>query len=159
VRPEKSDSERLENFAAAAHDHGEVLLVHTRVYALAHYKDVDELKKLSLERVRITLERIHPITDGSHESANIANLLEYVYSHTDPLDDPPEPMRKLVTRFAAFNFNALLKAPEMLDLIGGGGDVVSCLAQDVSRRLRDLENPSGQFQVPTLLDCSFHRLK
>jgi hypothetical protein len=111
------------------------------VYALAHYKDVDELQTLSLDRMLMTLKQIHPITDGDHESANIANLLEYVYSHTDPLDHSPEPMRKLVTRFAAFNFNSLWMAPEILDLINHGGDIVSCLVHDISRRLGDFENP------------------
>jgi hypothetical protein len=112
-----------------------VLQAHARVYALAHYKDVGELKNLALERMRITLMRIHPVLPDSHESPNIAQIVQYVYSHTDPLDNSREPMRKLVMRFSADNISTLRNDEDMLALIGDGGDFAKELVVDLTRRI------------------------
>lgn len=135
-----TDPKALEYFEPSHHDYKEVLLVHAKVYALAHYKSVNLLRSLALKRLLMTLSRISPVQNSSHIALNIIDLVNYVYAHTDALASSEEPLRRLVSQFAALNFTALLSREEMAEFIAEGGDFVKDLMGKVCRRLKVVEN-------------------
>lgn len=63
LHPERNiDKEaRLRQFSPLEHDYKKVLLAHVNVYALAQYKDVIELRSLSLENLLMRLMSIDPL--------------------------------------------------------------------------------------------------
>lgn len=130
----------LEYFEPSQYDFKKALLSHAKVYALAHYKSVNLLRILALKRLLATLSRISPIQPNSHITLNIIDLINYVYSHTDYLASSEEPLRKLVSQFAALNFTALYTKDEMAEFIAEGGDFVKDLMGKVNRRLKGAEN-------------------
>lgn len=143
LQREKKDVDgeaRLKEFELSGHDYdyGPVLLAHAKVYALAQYKGIFTLKALSLERLLMTLMSIDSIQTGWHYqiTINIVELLRYVYSHTDSPKKSEEPMRKIVSQFAALNFRDL-QTREMGELMSEGGDLVKDLMGKVCRMLAD----------------------
>lgn len=118
-------------------DYKAVLAAHAKVYALAQYKDIVALKALSLERLLVTLVSIHSNESclDDHIAASIVELLEYVYSHTDSPGESEEPMRRVVSQFAALNFQALQSGAQMGELMREGGDFVKDLMGKVCRML------------------------
>lgn len=138
-RRPRCERERLEAFGLSEiyYDYGTVLLAHARVYALAQYKDVTALRVLSLERLLMTLSSIHLYESclDDHIAASIVGLLYYVYSHTDSPQNLEEPMRRVVSQFAALNFMALQEKQGMGDLLGEGGDLARDLMKKFRRRL------------------------
>lgn len=152
-----TDAKRLELYEPARYNYKEVLLVHAKVYVLAQYKDVDVLRKLALKRLFLTLLRIKSIQPGSHEAGNIIDLLSYVYSETDALESSEEPLRKIVSQFAALNILALQAENKMAKLIGDGGDIATDLMAKVCRRLSIVEmNPNNiQFVSNVLVSVPY----
>lgn len=136
----RTDMKGLEWFDPAHYDYGEVLLSHARVYALAHYKSVNLLRNLALKRLLLALSRISPVQPNSHIALNVIDLVNYVYSHTDALASSEEPLRRLVSQFAALNVTALYTKDEMAEFTSEGGDFVRDLMEKVCRRLRVAEN-------------------
>lgn len=131
----KTDAERLELFLPDQHGYKEALLSHAAVYALARYKAVDSLQILALKRLTMTLSRISQILPGSRLPLGVVDLVKYVYSHTDALRSSEEPLRRLISQFAALNFPALQTGAEFVELMSEGGDFVNDLMAKVSRRL------------------------
>lgn len=93
-----------------------VLLEHAKVYALAQYQDIEELRKLALKGIQEGLA-----TNAAKEiySGAVVELLRYVYSHTQFLTNSKEPLRELVSQFTADNFQNLYTY-NMVELIGDG---------------------------------------
>lgn len=139
----KTDAERLECFVPEQHEFKEALLSHAAVYALACYKDVDSLQLLALRRLAMTLSAISPIRVDARLSMGIADVVKYVYSHTDALRSSEEPLRRIVSQFAALNFPALQAKAEFAELLSEGGDFVNDLMAKVSRRLVAAERELG----------------
>lgn len=135
-----TDPKALEYFEPSRHDYKEALLAHAKVYALAHYKSVNHLRSLALKRLLMTLSRLSPVQTSSHIALNIIDLVNYVYAHTDALASTEEPLRRLVSQFAALNFTELVSKDEMAEFIAEGGDFVKDLMGKVSRRLKVVEN-------------------
>lgn len=135
-----TDPKSLEYFEPSEYDYKEVLLTHAKVYALAHYKSVNLLRSLALKRLLMTLSRISPVQASSHIALNVIDLVNYVYAHTDALASTEEPLRRLVSQFAALNFTALHTRDEMAEFIAEGGDFVKDLMAKVCRRLKVVEN-------------------
>lgn len=134
-RENMDEEERLKKFDPGQHDYKATLLTHAKVYALAQYKDVTTLRSLSLERLLATLMTLGSVEHGSHIAINVVELLGYVYSHTDAPTNYEEPMRRIVSQFAALNFPALQTREEMMVLMSEGGDLVRDLMEKVCRRL------------------------
>lgn len=138
-----SDWTRLERFKPAQYDFKEVLLTHARIYALANYKLVQGLQNLAIERLLITLAHLDPIPDDSHLSMNLVDLATYGYSNTTRLSNSNEPLRDLISQFAALNFEALQNEPLAIEFIGQGGDFVKDVTMKLCRRLsKRQETPS-----------------
>lgn len=139
----KTDAERLEWFLPDQHGYKEALLSHAAVYALARYKAVDSLQILALRRLTMTLSRISQILPDSSLPLGVIDLVKYVYSHTDALSSTEEPLRRLISQFAALNFPALQTGAEFVELMSEGGDFVNDLMAKVSRRLVAAETGPG----------------
>lgn len=139
----KTDAERLELFLPDQYGYKEALLSHAAVYALARYKAVDSLQILALRRLTMTLSRISQILPDSGLPLGVIDLVKYVYSHTDALSSSEEPLRRLISQFAALNFPALQTGAEFVELMSEGGDFVNDLMVKVSRRLVAAETGLG----------------
>lgn len=130
-----TDGQRLERFNSAEYDFGEVLLGHAKVYALANYKGIEELRALALRRLFLALARVHPLQPASHISINIVDFASYVYANTDPLSHTEEPLRKMTSQFIALNLVAFQTEPRAVEFIAQGGDVVRDLMSKICRIL------------------------
>ena len=114
-------------------DYEATLLASAKVYAIANYFLLPELKNLAIQRSR---ENLSPIgcPDPKSERAAIVTLIEYVYAHTERLISEEEPLRKLVTAFAASNYENL-QGPMFRTLVSDGGDFVLDLVAGLTQRL------------------------
>lgn len=137
----EKESETLAGIDSSKHDYKEVLLAHAKVYALARYGDVEALREQALQRLLSTLMTLHPVNRGSRVAANVIDLLRYVYSHPCPLpsSEEQEPIRRVVSQFAALDFPALQSREELKVLIREGGELASDLMDKVCRRLVNSE--------------------
>lgn len=139
----KTDAERLRCFGPDQYNYRDALLSHAKVYVLARYKAVDSLQILSFKRLVMRLSRINPIRTDSRLPLGVVDLVKYVYSHTDSLTSSKEPLRSLISQFAALNFTALQAKVEFAELTSEGGDFVNDLMVKVSRRLIAAEKGLG----------------
>lgn len=114
------------------HDYHDFLLAHARVYVLAHSLGIETLQSFAYQRLLAILSDFEPIAPGSNVAVNIVELLYYVYTKTDTEGDP---MRRLVTQFAALNFPALQRTDELKERVRQGGELAADLLEKVCRRL------------------------
>lgn len=126
-------------------DYEATLLASAKVYAIANYFMLPELKTLAIQRLQNTLNLIRRPVPKS-ERAHIAPLIEYVYAHTDRLTNEEEPLRKLVTTFAASN-HANLQGPMFQTLMSDGGDFVLDLVARLTQRLSCYEDCEDDFET------------
>lgn len=124
---------RARNASAAVHTYGEALLAHAKVYHLAHYKAIDPLRALALQRMDHTLDQVN-FTNGLVALVPIVEFVRYVYANTDHLDNHEEPLRRLVSNFVARNFQAIQSAPSITRLLSEGGDIVMDVMMAVSKQ-------------------------
>lgn len=126
----------LSRFDPAQYDYGEVLLAHSKVYQLAHYKAIHLLQALALQRLQNTLVCLHPVSTvtGLHNIVGIIELTRDVYASTDHLEYDEEPLRGFVSTFVAHNFSALQTHPTMVQLLSEGGDLVIEVLRKLSNR-------------------------
>lgn len=131
-----ADWTKLEGFDPQD-DYEDTLLAHAKLYCLAQYKSVGALRTLALRRLFLILLKIDPLAPAPDCRAvlNFIDLVKYVYSNTDSLVASEEPLRKLVSQFAAHNIQALQSRQEMTDLMSDGGDFVNDLMPKICRRL------------------------
>lgn len=130
----------LRFFNSAICDYNDVLLAHARVYALAQHLKFEALQKVSLQRLLSALLSIDSVKPESQVVLNVIDLLRYVYSHTASSTASEEPIRKIVSQFAALNFPALQSRGEMSELIKEGGELASDLMEKVWKRLVNSED-------------------
>lgn len=130
----ETDQARLDRFSAQD-DYRELLFSHAKVYSLAHRKSIHALQVLALRRLSMVLLKINPIQPDSPTTLNFIDLAKYVYSHTDSLVSSEEPLRKLISQFAALNITVLQNREEMAGLMSEGGDFVNELTPKVGRRV------------------------
>lgn len=136
-RDDEADWSKLAGFDSDD-DYKDALLSHAKVYSLAQYKSVDALRVLALRRVFLTLMKIDPLPSSPKPNSsavpNFIELANFVYLNTDSLVSSEEPLRKLISQFAAHNLQALQGSPEMTDLMREG-DFVNELMPKICRRL------------------------
>lgn len=114
-------------------DYEATLLASAKVYAMANYFLLPELKNLAIQRVKEALNLVGcPVPKSVR--ADIVALIEYVYAHTDRLVSEEEPLRTLVTTFAASNY-ANLQGSMFRILMSHGGDFVVDLVAMLTQRL------------------------
>ncbi len=115
---------------------GYTLLQHSRLYVLAHYLELTELKNLaiaSIERITESVKELNP-----QLLSNIVQLIQYVYLSTDTLVNSKEPLRELVATFAAKWFH-VFPGNAVKALMEEGGDFVVDVMHKVQQHVRDLK--------------------
>ena len=115
-------------------------LAHAKLYVFADYLILPTLRELSLQRLRETLILLGKLSASNPSTEDFVRLLDYVYAKTQPVAAGEEPMRKLVSSFAAFNLPAL-HGDLFTQLAAQGGDLIIDLITKTSRRLMSLEHP------------------
>lgn len=121
----------MKHFDPTVHDFKEVFLTHAKIYALALKLKIEALCTLALQRLVRTLLNIGSVQLSSSVPGNFVELARYTYSHTH---DTRDPLREVVSHFAALSFTAL-QTKEMEGLISEGGDFAKDLMQKVNIRL------------------------
>ncbi|KAL8728222.1 MAG: hypothetical protein Q9166_005525 [cf. Caloplaca sp. 2 TL-2023] len=126
----------------AAREHGIetgcTLLSDAKLYALAHYLQLDELKSLALDNIKDVTVSIECLEQKPRLLNNIVELVRYVYNSTDLLVNSAEPLRHLVSAFAAKWFHAL-QGSEVDALMAEGGEFVVDLMKELQQNIRNLK--------------------
>lgn len=133
-------------FHPTEHDFEEVFLVHAKVYAIALTLEVQALRTLALQRLLRTLINIDSVPPDSPLVSNFVELVRYSYSATFETQDP---LRHIVSQFAALNFTSM-QTQEMRGLMKNGGDFPSDLMEKVSMRIASEEDA----EAPILAESS-----
>ena len=124
-------------FPYNSHRYKEVLLAHAHLYTFALHHQIKGLQDLSLQRLTQVLTRID--CRQPHAASEIAALIQHVYRDTLPLICSKDAARKLVSQFAAINFDELVHE-DFETLLEDGGDFVLDTSRKVSRHLRSARN-------------------
>ena len=86
-------------------DYSDTFLTHAEIYVMASRYMLDELKSMAWNRLRSVCITVGNPDCGSPVYSNMVALIEYVYRETGAsFDDKDEPLRGLVTTFAASRF-------------------------------------------------------
>lgn len=150
--PKEADAQSDNGFTArSAHDATEgdvpidkqvatriefILRQDAKVYAVAHYLVLTDLKDLALARIQDVLDSTSEL--GPELLRNIVELIKYVYTHTDTLVSSKEPLRELVATFAAKWFHAFHR-DEVKELVSKGGDSLVDIIEKVQQHAKDLK--------------------
>ena len=135
------------NNEASTLNHGESLMAHAKVYALADYLLLRNLKLLAAKRLRASVLFIGAFQPGSPAVNDIAMVAKYIYTNTNDYKDgkpeEEEPLRKFISGVIATNYK---------NFVGEGADQVfregGDLATDVFHKMR------AQSAVPEKGDMS-----
>jgi hypothetical protein len=123
------------DFDPIEHDFEDVFLAHAKLYVLASSLEIEALSTLVSQRILRTLLNIGSVQQDSSVPANFVKLARYTYARTDNTGDP---LREIVSHFAALNFTAL-QTQDMDSLIGEGGNFAKDLMAKVNIRLISTE--------------------
>lgn len=115
-------------------DYEATLLAHAKIYSIADCFMLDELKSMAVESLREALTFIGCPNSESGVISDVITLIEYVYAHTNRLVSEEEPLRKLVTTFAASNYTNM-DGQDFQTLMSRGGDFVLDLVPKLMHRL------------------------
>ncbi|MCJ1230549.1 hypothetical protein MMC12_007223 [Toensbergia leucococca] len=106
-------------------------LTHAKMYVIANYLLLPELKSLALDRLRILLQWVDQKTlTGSELASEVLELMRYIYDNTDQLVSELEPLRNVIVTFVAVQFTCF-EGTEFTEMMEKGGD----LAVDLSTRV------------------------
>lgn len=98
---------------------GFTLLQDAKVYVIAHYLELTDLKNLALAAVQNVIDSTSEMRPKLLSS--IVELVKYIYNHTDTLVSTKEPPRELVATFAAEWFH-VFDRDVVKELMSKGGD-------------------------------------
>ena len=111
------------------------LMCHAKVYALADYLLLSDLKKLAYKGIDVCIRIIETFGLDEHTIKDVVTLARYAYAHTNdhkPGDaDNEEPLRKRISTFIAANLR-VFRGPHALELEHAGGELV----QDIFEKVR-----------------------
>ncbi|KAL8747374.1 MAG: hypothetical protein Q9184_007608 [Pyrenodesmia sp. 2 TL-2023] len=85
-------------------DYGTTLMAHAELYIMACHYLLDELQALSWSRLKTVLISMGSPSAGSPVVSNLMNLFQYAYEETGLSLDEEEPLRMLLTTFAALHY-------------------------------------------------------
>ena len=110
------------------------LLQHSKLYVLAHYLQFTELEAEAYFHIKAILDLFQELPPNL--LGYILQLIRHVYEHTDTLVNSKEPLRELVSTFAAKFFHAF-QGDEVKELMGKGGDFVIDVLEKVQQDALD----------------------
>lgn len=98
-------------------DYSGVFLCHTRLYKFSDRYGCSKLKKLTLQKLRLTLckYKLHP-----QRTSDIVELIRYTYTHTMDRITGRDELRALVLEFAVCYFRELVEQTAFLQLLQEG---------------------------------------
>ncbi|KAL8645806.1 MAG: hypothetical protein Q9210_006507 [Variospora velana] len=111
---------------------GKNLLSDARVYILAQYLQLEELKRRAFDRVKVVLSNWELGAFPPDWVRKTTILAGFVYDSTDSLVNSKEPMRRLVSTFVATGFIDF-QGLEAQELLAKGGDFVLDVTRKVQR--------------------------
>jgi hypothetical protein len=128
--PKINDSEAGSD-TGLMYDYAEALC-HVRLYVFAEQYQINGLKDLVRCKLHSALinTTFHPLRVGE-----LVELIQLAYQNTPDLKSKEEPLRNLLTHYAAWNFEELAPMKEFQDLFIAGGTFVNDLCQKVCQRL------------------------
>ncbi|KAL8698027.1 MAG: hypothetical protein Q9201_006794 [Fulgogasparrea decipioides] len=97
-------------------DYEATFMSHAELYVMADRYMLDELKNMAWQRLRSVLVTIGTPSSKSPVIRNLMTLIHYVYQETGEPDEGKDPLRELVTTFAALHFTCI-QGPEIDELI------------------------------------------
>ncbi|KAL9615062.1 MAG: hypothetical protein Q9167_000485 [Letrouitia subvulpina] len=115
-------------------DYEDTLMTHAKLYVMADYFLLSELQNLTLHRLRSSLLTLEPLIPESQQMSNVVHLIDYVYEHTVEPIIGENPMRRLVSQYAALQFTNF-KGDGIRQLLAKGGDFVPDLMEKYVRRV------------------------
>lgn len=116
----------------ASHDYRGFMFAHAKVYALAQSLGIDELQRMAYRSLAGVLAGFESTVEGSVLATSSIEIMRYIYSKCH---GPGDPMRNLVTQFAALNFLALQRIDRMKEVVSEGGELAVDLVAKLCRRL------------------------
>ena len=136
-------------------DYEATLLAHAEVYVMACRYMLAELKNLSWQRLRSILMGIGNISAASPVIGNLVTLISYAYKESSNEPNCTEPLRQLVTTFAALNFtdfrgsevDELMMSTELSDR-----EFISDLTLLARQKMRHLERADSKSPLDHLLE-------
>lgn len=146
--------EFMDSLATSA-ENGFTLLQDAKLYTLAQYLQLSDLKRLAFHNMQDVLRSLNSLPPDTTLVTKIVSLIQYTYAHTDSLASSEEPLRKLVSTFVASKL-ALLSGPKFDSLMAEGGDfavdVMSQTRREVTYQLwkREKDNGALEKRVRTL---------
>lgn len=145
------------SFPYANHCYLGPLLAHAQVYSFAQYHLLPSLQTIALQRLTQVLRRMD--CSETHAIPEISELIRFVYDHTSTAGSDEEPIRKLVSHFAAINYTYLMKG-EFEEQICQVGDFAVDLGRKVLRRLlASGESTQALEQEIDDLETQIHKLE
>lgn len=142
-------------------DYETTFLAHAELYVMACRYMLEELKNLSWQRLRWILLRIGSPSAGSSVIGNLVTLISYVYKETSNEYGCTEPLRQLVTTFAALNL-ANFKGPKVDELMMSveltDREYVLDLMLKATQKIDFLETRSAQSSVDQYSEAQLEAL-
>lgn len=108
------------------------MLRHASVYVLAEYTQIPDLQRYAFRALQVALGKIQSLPENAIGARNFVALTQYVFEN---IDRPQEPLREMLTRYAAWNHVNLLPIDEYKWLLDAGGDFVTSLSANLAKRL------------------------
>ncbi|KAE9577015.1 hypothetical protein CGMCC3_g6884 [Colletotrichum fructicola] len=124
-----------EEFVDERGDHTELFLSNAEIYVFAKKHDIEGLQELSLRKLRAALEEL--LLDEFNDEAigDVADLVKYTYKATKHQQDDKEPLRHLVTLYAACKIDILWTWQSFRDLVENNGQLSKGLITHMLGRL------------------------
>lgn len=114
---------KIENALENSAQTGFTLVQDAKVYALAQYLQLIDLKRLTFHNIQDVLTSKAIPRSLPRMTTAIVNLGRYTYAHTDALSHSEEPLRQLVSTFVAM-WLPDITGPDVDALMFEGGDFV-----------------------------------
>lgn len=162
-----SQAEKFENWVghqlwnADQLDYEATFLAHAELYVMACRYMLEELKNLSWQRLRSVLISIGSLSAGSTVLGNLVTLISYAYKETGNEPGCTEPLRQLVTTYAALNL-ANFKGPKVDELMMSveltDREYVLDLMLKATQKIDFLETRSAQSSVDQYSEAQLEAL-
>ncbi|KAK0513415.1 hypothetical protein JMJ35_004401 [Cladonia borealis] len=125
IPPPRPNQEPNENYTP-------VFLSHTHLYVFARKYDIPTLQTLALENLHMTLESftLHP-----ERTADIIDLLDYIYSSRELKEGGFEDMREMLKGYIGFEMDVLMKDRAFRGLMKEEGELLDDFVEMVGKRI------------------------
>ena len=107
-------------------------LCHVQLYVFADRYQVNALKDMAIHKLRNALKNT---AFSPSNASQLVDLIQFAYQNTPELQTVEEPLRGLLTYYAAWELKSLVLSKEFQQLFVAGGQFVNDLFQKVGQRL------------------------